>query len=156
MTMFKIMFEAEGVHPLEGGAVRMKYRLDRRHGMPIEPIGVFHLKVARNFWHKLKIYVRLTLEGRRIGRKVRNDPKRLEYTDLALQPGDAIVLYTDGVTEGRRRNDFYGHARLLEVVNGASASATTLVESILADVLQFQAGNPRDDIAVVAIRVPSN
>ena len=77
-------------------------------------------------------------------------------TDLALQPGDAIVLYTDGVTEGRRGNDFYGHARLLEVVNGASASATTLVESILADVLQFQAGNPRDDIAVVAIRVPSN
>ena len=47
MTMFKIMFEAEGIHPLEGGIVRMKYRRDRRYGMPIEPIGVFHWKLAR-------------------------------------------------------------------------------------------------------------
>ena len=46
MTMFKIMFEAEGIHPLEGGVVRMKYRRDRRYGMPIEPIGVFHWKLA--------------------------------------------------------------------------------------------------------------
>jgi len=42
MTMFKIMFEAEGVHPLEGGIIRMKYRRDRRSGMKIEPMGVFH------------------------------------------------------------------------------------------------------------------
>ena len=46
MTMFKIMFEAEGIHPLEGGVVRMKYRRDRRYGMPIEPIGVFHWALA--------------------------------------------------------------------------------------------------------------
>ena len=32
MTMFKIMFEAEGIHPLEGGIVRLKYRRDRRYG----------------------------------------------------------------------------------------------------------------------------
>src|SRR4029078_974727 len=42
MTMFKIMLEAEGIHPLEGGIVRMKYRRDRRYGMPIEPLGVVH------------------------------------------------------------------------------------------------------------------
>ena len=47
MTMFKIMFEAEGIHPLEGGIVRMKYRRDRRHGLKIEPVGVFHYKLAR-------------------------------------------------------------------------------------------------------------
>jgi hypothetical protein len=86
MTMFKIMFEAEGIHPLEGGIVRMKYRRDRRHGMKIEPIGVFHYKLAVESWKKLKIYARLAWQGWRIGQKVKHDPRRHEYTDLALEP----------------------------------------------------------------------
>jgi hypothetical protein len=86
MTMFKIMFEAEGIHPLEGGVVRMKYRRDRRYGVKIEPWGVFHLKLAAESWRKLRIYARLAWQGWRIGQKVKNDPRRLEYTDLALQP----------------------------------------------------------------------
>src|SRR5262245_18804307 len=86
MTMFKIMFEAEGIHPLEGGIVRMKYRRDRRYGMPIEPIGVFHWKLARESWRKLKIYARLAWQGWRIGQKVKHDAKRHEYMDLALSP----------------------------------------------------------------------
>ncbi len=86
MTMFKIMFEAEGIHPLEGGVVRMKYRRDRRSGMPIEPIGVFHLKLAVEILKKLKVYGQLAWQAYRIGRKVKNDPRRYEYTDLALEP----------------------------------------------------------------------
>jgi hypothetical protein len=74
------------VHPLEGGVVRMKYRRDRRYGMPIEPVGVFHAKIAAETFRKLKIYGRLAWQAWRIGQKVKNDPKRLEYTDLALQP----------------------------------------------------------------------
>ena len=115
------MFEAEGVHPLEGGAVRMKYRLDRRYGMPIEPIGVFHLKVALDFWHKLKIYTRLTLQGIAIGRKVRNDPKRLDYTDLAMQPVmdddmDKLSLFADtaggGAAVDKRRGEDLARAKV--------------------------------------------
>ena len=75
MTMFKIMFEAEGVHPLEGGIVRLKYRRDRRYGMKIEPIGVFHYKLALESWKKIKIYGRLAWQGWRIGQKVKNDPQ---------------------------------------------------------------------------------
>lgn len=86
MTMFKVMFEAEGVHPLEGGIVPLKYRRDRRFGLPVEPIGVFHVKLAYNFLRKALIYARLSWQGWRIGQKVKNDPKRLEYTDLALEP----------------------------------------------------------------------
>ncbi|HEY6981700.1 radical SAM protein [Reyranella sp.] len=86
MTMFKIMFEAEGVHPLEGGIVRMKYRRDRRYGMKIEPWGLFHLRLAAETWRKLKIYGRLAWQGWRIGQKVKHDPRRLEYSDLALEP----------------------------------------------------------------------
>ena len=86
MTMFKIMFEAEGIHPLEGGIVRMKYRRDRRYGMKIEPFGVFHYKLALESWKKIKIYARLAWQGWRIGQSVKNDPKRHEYMDLALSP----------------------------------------------------------------------
>ncbi|WIM09894.1 radical SAM protein [Enhydrobacter sp.] len=86
MTMFKIMFEAEGIHPLEGGIVRMKYRRDRRYGLPIEPIGLFHLKLAAESWRKLRIYARLAWQGWRIGQRVKHDPRRHEYTDLALEP----------------------------------------------------------------------
>ena len=33
----------------------MKYRNDRRYGMPIEPIGVFHWKLAVESWKKIRI-----------------------------------------------------------------------------------------------------
>ena len=86
MTMFKIMFEAEGIHPLEGGILRLKYRRDRRYGMAIDPVGVFHLKLAIESWKKIRIYARLAWQGWRIGQKVKNDPARHDYSDLALEP----------------------------------------------------------------------
>ena len=88
MTMFKIMFEAEGVHPLEGGILRLKYRRDRRYGLPIEPIGVFHWKIAVESWRKMRIYAKLAWQAWRIGQRVKNDPRRHEYMDLALSPVD--------------------------------------------------------------------
>src|SRR5258708_13960056 len=80
------MCEAEGLHRGEGGMVRIKYGSDRRYGMPIEPFGVFHFKLALESWKKIRIYARLAWQGWRIGQKVRFDPNRLEYTDLALEP----------------------------------------------------------------------
>jgi radical SAM superfamily enzyme len=88
MTLFKMIYEAEGVHPLDGGILRMKYRRDRRHGMPIEPIGVFHWKLALETIRKEKIYGRLIWQVWSIGRRVLNDPRRHEYMDLALTPVD--------------------------------------------------------------------
>jgi sigma-B regulation protein RsbU (phosphoserine phosphatase) len=76
---------------------------------------------------------------------------------VRLGPGQAIVLYTDGVTEGRRDGEFFGDARLLATVAAVAAdapSAGVLIEGILAQALQFQSGDPRDDITVVAVRVP--
>ena len=39
----------ENAHPLQGGLLRRKYRLDRRPGLPIEPIWSFYPKYAWNF-----------------------------------------------------------------------------------------------------------
>ena len=132
MTMFKIVFEAEGVHPLEGGIVRMKYRRDRRHGMKIEPVGLFHLRLAAQTFKKARIYTRLLWQAWRIARKVRLDPKHREYTDLALQPVvdddmDKLSLFADtaggGAAVNKRRGEDIARARVAAAQNQRLAAA---------------------------------
>ena len=83
---FKLMIEQEGVHPLEGGAFRLKYRRDRRQGLPLESPFVFYPRywggIAVKAWH----YSRLFLRTRRILNEVLNAPDRWIYTDLAIAP----------------------------------------------------------------------
>ena len=82
------------------------------------------------------------------------DNPPLYDTEVALDPGDVLLLYTDGVVEGRSGTDFYGEHRLATTAARYPGSAGALVYGILASVLDFQTGDPRDDIAVVALRVP--
>ncbi len=74
--------------------------------------------------------------------------------EVILGPGSSIVLYTDGVTEGRRGNDLFGEERLAEAVRRHAGSAASLCEGIVGAVLEFQNGKLRDDIAVVVVHVP--
>lgn len=75
-------------------------------------------------------------------------------TETALAAGDALVLYTDGVTEGRRGKEFFGDARLSASVLTCGESAESAAQAILTGVVDFQAGITRDDIAVVVVRNP--
>ncbi len=84
---------------------------------------------------------------------VLRDPDLFDYP-VVLEPGETLLLFTDGVPEGRRGREFYGDERIAAVVARDHASAADLVQALLADVLQFQDGGTRDDIAIVAIRVP--
>ncbi len=74
--------------------------------------------------------------------------------DFVLPPGASIVLYTDGVCEVRREMEFYGEDSLRTLIARRAESAATTTDAILDDVLAFQSGQPRDDIAVVVVRVP--
>jgi sigma-B regulation protein RsbU (phosphoserine phosphatase) len=75
-------------------------------------------------------------------------------TYALLVPGSRLVLYTDGVTEGRRGKELlYGEARLRSVVE-LHRDSPDLAADVLEDVLEFQGGNARDDIAVVVVTVP--
>ena len=71
----------------------------------------------------------------------------------SLHPGDALVLYTDGVTEGRRGQEFFGEHRLITAVASHTGSAEKLCRGILADIVGFQEGNPRDDIVILTVQV---
>lgn len=75
--------------------------------------------------------------------------------ELRLQPGETLTLYTDGVTEGRTNGEFYGEQRIAAVL-APHATAAELADALLDDVLRYQAGTARDDIAVVVIGVPSS
>jgi sigma-B regulation protein RsbU (phosphoserine phosphatase) len=83
------------------------------------------------------------------------DEVELHEAAADLGPGDALVAYTDGVTEARAPDgDFYGDARLIGQLVTWSAVERDLARSLLGDVLDFQHGVARDDIAIVAVRVP--
>jgi sigma-B regulation protein RsbU (phosphoserine phosphatase) len=74
---------------------------------------------------------------------------------IDLTPGDTLLLYTDGVTEARGDGDYFGDERLLAWASNRDLSdVSAVVDSLLAEVLQYQGGQPRDDIAVVAVRYP--
>ena len=79
-----------------------------------------------------------------------------EEVPVDLQPGDVVCFYTDGVTEGRLGKDYYGEERLSRLLAAhASASAAEITDAIVHDVVEFQQGLPRDDIAVVVLKAPA-
>jgi hypothetical protein len=77
---------------------------------------------------------------------------------IALQPGDRLVVYTDGVTEAANaEGEMLGEERLYQMLAAMprTLSARESVESLLAGVFAFLGGTePGDDITVLALRVP--
>jgi sigma-B regulation protein RsbU (phosphoserine phosphatase) len=77
----------------------------------------------------------------------------LHETTTTLQPGDALLLYTDGVVEGRRGGDFFGERRLSALLGTLrDRDAPTIAGEIAAAAVDHQGGTPADDIAVVVVR----
>ncbi|MEA2685794.1 MAG: phosphoserine phosphatase RsbU/P [Actinomycetota bacterium] len=71
---------------------------------------------------------------------------------LVLSPGDALLLYSDGVTEARAGEEFFGHDRLVDTLRSATGlSATATAQLVETTVLKF-AGALDDDLAVLVLR----
>ncbi len=76
----------------------------------------------------------------------------LTEVTLELNSGDMMVLYTDGVTEARGVDGYYGADRLAAAVLAPRRpTAETLAQALLAEVVTFQQGRLRDDVAILLI-----
>jgi PAS domain S-box-containing protein len=72
-----------------------------------------------------------------------------------LDTGDVLLLYTDGVTEARSAAGlFYGEDRLRHLLASCGGqSADEITACIKSSILDFQEGPPRDDLALMVLRV---
>jgi phosphoserine phosphatase RsbU/P len=83
-------------------------------------------------------------------------PQRYERGVFAHEPGDVVVLFTDGVSESMNiRDEEWGEERLIELAKSVQGlSALDCLKRILAAAQAFAGGAPQhDDMTLVVLRV---
>ena len=79
----------------------------------------------------------------------------LTEVELTLEPGDALALYTDGFTEARSPEGAFDPDLLGRALSTAAGlDAEGIAEVVEREVLAFEAGRQRDDMALLVLRVP--
>jgi sigma-B regulation protein RsbU (phosphoserine phosphatase) len=98
-------------------------------------------------------------DGRVIGLEARGlvlgieSNQEYEEVRASLEPGSAVVLYTDGVIEARRDGELYGEARLDRLLGERrDLPAGELAQCVLDDCRAFARGELADDCAVVVVK----
>jgi len=76
----------EGLHPLEVGYMRKRYRKDRRPGMAQELPVWFHLKWLGSTLLKHALIVKYYWRWGRIRARLKSDPNARNYMDTAMTP----------------------------------------------------------------------
>jgi len=72
--------------------------------------------------------------------------------ETSIGKGDALVLYTDGVTESRRDGELLGENGLVALVEAFGTVPTgEIPAAIFEDVLDYSGGELADDIAIISV-----
>jgi serine phosphatase RsbU (regulator of sigma subunit) len=90
--------------------------------------------------------------GRMLG--VQDGDTERPVVELDLEVGDALVLYTDGISEAPGPDDRFGTERMAEalIAAGPGASAQELVDALREAVDAFAGRGARDDVVVLVVR----
>ena len=84
-------------------------------------------------------------------------PGGVAETEVRLNPGDLMVLYSDGVTDTQdEEGRFYENWRLEALIRRhVNTKVEEIVQALLEDLKRFKGGAPQlDDLTVLALRVP--
>lgn len=70
-----------------------------------------------------------------------------------MEPGDWLILFTDGVTEARNpEGELYGSRRVCQaVLSNHHQTAQLMAEHLFKEVYDFSGGNLRDDVAILTV-----
>jgi serine phosphatase RsbU (regulator of sigma subunit)/catechol 2,3-dioxygenase-like lactoylglutathione lyase family enzyme len=80
------------------------------------------------------------------------DEWRCTIAETRLEPGDRLVVYSDGVTEALDdAGGEFGEGRLIDAIHRAAPlPAADLVQSVVTEVLGFGTGEQYDDVTLIA------
>lgn len=83
--------------------------------------------------------------------------KDVVYTtsEMKLNDGDVLFLYTDGITEARNTDDqMYGADRLMDIVSKTDGESDEIIQAVKDDVTAFRGYAPiSDDITMFCLRM---
>lgn len=80
----------------------------------------------------------------------------LHCGELALAPGDRLLLYTDGVTEAQGADgSMFGDRRLVEVLRSTDGDAAAVQSAVADAVTAFSDGAAQDDLTLLVVRLPA-
>jgi serine phosphatase RsbU (regulator of sigma subunit)/anti-sigma regulatory factor (Ser/Thr protein kinase) len=100
--------------------------------------------------------LRVNPKGRPVGVQIegRQSGLTLASQTIALEAGDSLVLYTDGLTEARgRTGEPFGTERIEESLRLSHADAATSLESIVSRLNEFsEGGSSEDDVTLLVLR----
>jgi serine phosphatase RsbU (regulator of sigma subunit)/HAMP domain-containing protein len=71
-------------------------------------------------------------------------------SEVIVEPGNTILLYTDGVTEARSQGRFFGEGRVRRALRQGGSPAV-VTQRLLASVQRFSHGDLRDDAAILTL-----
>lgn len=80
--------------------------------------------------------------------------QKYEEGSVALEPGDRLVLFTDGVTEAasKHTSELFGDARLEALVRDSrTLGAAQLQDAIVNRVTEFSGGDLEDDVTLIVV-----
>jgi phosphoserine phosphatase RsbU/P len=93
---------------------------------------------------------RLDTGGSVLGRLFRGET--YDQATVLLDPGDRVVLFTDGVSEARRAGEDFGDERIIDLVRShRELGAAELQEKIVEAITAFTSGAFGDDVTLVVI-----
>ncbi|MCA1699397.1 MAG: serine/threonine-protein phosphatase, partial [Actinobacteria bacterium] len=75
----------------------------------------------------------------------------LDSCHVSLRPGEAIVLYSDGLLDVRLDGERVDQRRLAQMLTGAPVTSATALLEIITNNLQRVDEELRDDLAVMAL-----